>query len=232
VLLLLAAACSVAAVFAVHRIEAKGGPLAEPSATTYFSPNGDGVQDEAELRFTTREPEVVRARVINLETNDEIFLLDDERVDGETRVEWDGMTEEGTRAPDGRYRFLVLLDGGSRGYAPTKPTVLDTRAPIGILDRATLELGELRGLAMLGDGEELEVFARGGGDDPVEGMRQFRPNPQSRGAQPQRTAPKDTFPVRFTVSLDGAPERIDVVDKAGNRRTVFPNELVDFRANG
>ncbi len=229
VLLLLAAACSIAAVFAVHRIESRGGPLSQPSATTYFSPNGDGVQDVAEVRFTTRQPE--DATVIVLDTSDgsRAATILDERVDGETTLTWDG-TIDGRRAPDGEYEFLIRRAGDSRAYSPTRPTVVDTTDPIGILDRATLELGELRGLAMLGDGERLEVFGIDG--DAIEGLRQFAPNPDAAGARPSRPAPDDTIPIRFTVSLEATPERIDVVDLAGNRRTVFPDPDVDYQANG
>ncbi len=232
VLLLLAAACSVAAVFAVHRIEATGGPLSQPSASTFFSPDGDGVQDEAEVRFTTRQPERITVDVVTLAGDRVARLVSGARIDGSRTFTWDGRRDDGELADEGAYRFRISRAGDERRYSPTTTTTLDVTPPIGILDRATLELGELRGLAMLGEGETLEVFQRGS-DEPIdEGMRQFRPNPGSRGAQSQRTAPKDTFPVRFTVSLAGAPERIDVVDKAGNRSTVFPNELVDFRANG
>lgn len=230
VLLLLAAACSIAAVFAVHRIEARGGPLSQPSATTFFSPNGDGVQDEANVRFTTRQPERVTVQVTNLDTGDQVTLADDERVEGETTIEWDGTDQSGETLPDGDYRFSIRRAGDSRSYSPTKPTVLDSVAPIGILDRATLELGELRGLAMLGPNEKLVVFAADG--DEVRGIRQFRPNPQSRGAQPTRRAPRGAVAVRFTVALEGTPSRIDVVDLAGNRRVVFPDDDVQYEAKG
>ncbi|MCW2922180.1 MAG: hypothetical protein JWL76_2054 [Thermoleophilia bacterium] len=230
VLLLLAAACSIAAVFAVHRIEARGGPLSQPSATTYFSPNGDDVQDTAEVRFTTRQPERVTVIVRDLDTGDQVTLADDQRVDGETTLEWDGRTRGGTQAPDGEYRFTIRRAGDSRAYAPTRSTVLDTSAPIGVLDRATLELGELRGLAMLGPTEKLVVYDAEG--DEVRGIRQFRPNPASRSAQPVNAAPRSSVPVRFTVTLEGTPSRIDVVDLAGNRRPVFPDPDVQYQANG
>ena len=234
-LLLVAAALCVAAVFAVHRIESRGGPLSQPSATTYFSPDGDGVQDEAEVRFTTRQPERVTVEVVDLDSGERITLRDAARVDGETTIEWDGATEDGSRAPDGAYRFQIRRAGDSRTYAPTKPTVVDTTTPIGVLDRATLELGELRGVAFLPDGERLEVFARGD-EDPLPGMRQFKPRDQTgTSAQPVQVTPPDgTFAVRFTIAAEGTPERIDVVDLAGNRRTVFPDPdgRVDYRANG
>lgn len=231
VLLLLAAACSIAAVFAVHRIESRGGPLSQPSATTYFSPDGDGVQDVAELRFTTRRPERVTVDVIDLDSGTRVARLrDDARVDGETVVTWDGTGADGSSLRDGEYRFRIRRADDSRAYSPTRPTVIDTAIPIGVLDRATLELGELRGLAMLGEGERLEVFGRDGAE--VEGLRQFRPDPGARSAQSVNDAPEGTFPVRFTIALDGTPLRIDVVDRAGNRRQVFPDPAVDYRANG
>jgi hypothetical protein len=225
VLLLLAAACSIAAVFAVHRIEARGGPLAEPSLTTpYFSPDGDGVQDEVGIAFTTQQPERITLHIVDVDGATVRTLLRDVHVDGERVVEWDGTDDAGRRTtvPDGEYEVRITRDGDPRSYAPTRPILLDTTPPIGRLDRATFVAGELRGLALLGEGERLEVV----GTDGValrRGMRQFRARPGSEAARPQGPAPADTTPFRFLVPVDEDRHPVDaidifVVDRAGNRR--------------
>ena len=236
VLLLLAAACSLAAVFAVQRIEARGGPVSQPSVVPpAFSPDGDGVQDTASVFFTVRSDEPVRVTVDIAREDGEIVgrLVEREQLRGEQELPLTGAVGR-RRLADGTYRVLISVEGDDRRYEPVAPVVIDTRAPIGVLDRATLELGELRGLEQLGPDEFLEVFdARGELVDDAT-VRQFAPNPESAGAQPLRSAPANTRAIRFTVSLDATPSRIDVVDKAGNRRTVFPDPTgtVVYEANG
>ncbi len=230
VLLLLAAACSIAAVFAVHRIESRGGPLSQPSATTFFSPDGNGVRDKAEVRFTTRQPERITIDVVTPDDSRVARLLDGTIVDGARTVEWDGRNADGETVPEGTYRFRITRAGDERTYSPTTTTVVDLTPPIGVLDRATLEFGKLRGLAMLGDGERLEAFDSNG--DLVKASRQFRPNPDAYSAQPLGDAPEGTVATRFLFPLNATPDRIDVVDAAGNRRRVFPDPGVEYRANG
>ncbi|MBC7460404.1 MAG: hypothetical protein H7287_03480, partial [Thermoleophilia bacterium] len=64
-LLLLAAAGSAAAVFLVHGIEAKIGPFNEPYVTQVISPNGDGVQDRALVRFRLKQPAYLTIRLVD-----------------------------------------------------------------------------------------------------------------------------------------------------------------------
>jgi hypothetical protein len=224
VLLLLAAACSIAAVFAVHRIESSGGPLAEPSASTYFSPNDDGVQDVAEIRFTTQRPERVTLIVVDERGRAVRTLLDDERIDGPHEVEWDGADDAGRTVDEGEYRMRISRAGDGRIYAPTRPTVVDVTPPEGRLDRATWELGELRGLALLEPVAKLEALDRYG--FVLEGMRAFRPRPGARSALPEGPKPDGTVAVRFTVPLESGTVpfdevRLDAVDKAGNRTALL-----------
>jgi hypothetical protein len=225
VLLLLAAACSIAAVFAVHRIESSGGPLAEPSASTYFSPDGDGVQDVAEVRFTTQRPERVTVVIVDERGRTVRTLLDDERIDGPHEVEWDGADDAGATVAEGEYRVRISRAGDSRNYAPTRPTVVDVTPPIGRLDRATWELGELRGLALLEPDVRLEALSNFG--TVLEGMRAFRPRPGARSARPEGPELTGTVAVRFTVPLESGTVpfnevRLEAVDRAGNRTALLP----------
>ena len=220
VLLLLAAAVSLAAVFAVQRIESGGGPLAEPWASTYFSPNGDHTDDLARVRFTTKRAERVTVRVVDSAGHTVATLTANERVDGKRELRWDGTTTAGDAAPEGTYRIRITRSGDDRVYSPTRPTVLDITPPIGRLDRATYTNGELRGLALLEPDTRLEIVDSTGA--PLEDLRAFLPNPDAHSAQPVGPPIADTVPVRFTVPLDLSEHPLDTlgifaVDLAGNR---------------
>lgn len=217
---MLAAACSIAAVFAVHRIESRGGPIAEPSVSTYFSPNGDGVQDVAEVRFTTQQPERITVRVLDADGATVRTLLEDRRIDGAHITRWDGTDDDGERVADGAYRVHITRAGDSRVYAPTKPIVVDTAVPVGRLDRASLVDGELRGLALLEPGVTIEVVAPDGVTID-ENLRVFAAAPGSAGARPSGAVPPGTSSFRFVVPIParvGAGDLdIVAVDLAGNR---------------
>jgi hypothetical protein len=220
VLLLLAAAVSIAAVFAVHRIEAPGGPLAEPWATPYISPDGDGVQDVAEVRFTTQQRELVSVVIEDADGQVTRTLLDDELVDGPRIIEWDGRDEAGEVVEEGAYRVRIRRAGDQRTYAPTRPIIVDVSAPVGRLDRWTWEAGQLRGLVLLEPGARPVVTGTDG--QPLRGLRSFLPSPEAQSAQPEGPRPPDTVSVRFTVPLDRQRHPLDrigayAVDRAGNR---------------
>ena len=220
VLLLLAAAVSIAAVFAVQRIESRGGPLSEPSASTYFSPDGDGVFDEAEVRFTTRSPQRVDVDVVDARGSVVRSITRDLEVDGPRELTWDGTDEDGELVAEGEYRFRIRIAGDDRSYSPTQSTVLDVTVPTGRLDRWTWQDGELRGLTLLEPDTRLEVVDADG--EPLEAMRAFLPRQSARSAQPEGPRPAGTIPVRFTVPLDRDAYPldsigIDAVDLAGNR---------------
>jgi hypothetical protein len=224
VLLLLAAAASLAAVFQVQHIESRGGPLSQPSASTYFSPNGDGVQDEAEIRFTTRQPETVSITIVDSTGATVRHLLRDERIDGPHELTWDGRDDDGSLVDEGSYRIRIRRAGDPRTYSPTRPTVVDVTAPIGRLDRATWQDGQLRGLALLGEHEQLHVLDADG--EELGDLLSFHPNPDATSAQPVGPAVPGTKPVRFTVAVDLATDPIAtlgivVVDLAGNRRDLL-----------
>jgi hypothetical protein len=220
VLLLVAAAVSIAAVFAVQRIESGGGPFAEPWATPFISPDGDGVQDTAEVRFTTERAERVTVAV----TDDEGVVLRtlarDEPVDGRHVLEWDGTDDDGRRVPEGTYRIQLTRAGDSRRYTPPRPIEVDVTPPLGRLDSATWYRGKLGGLALLEPGALIE--ARGPDGAPLEDLRSIVPRASARSAQPLGPRIAGTRAVRFFVPLDRGVVpldalRLDAVDRAGNR---------------
>jgi hypothetical protein len=212
VLLLVAAALSIAAVFVVHDIEASGGPLAEPSAVPpYFSPNGDGIQDEVKISFTTKRPEHVTVRIVDMHGRLVKRLLSGKRIDGKYSLTWDGT---GARI-DGTYRALITRAGDRRSYEPTEHIVLDTRDPKGRIDRTRLDGDRLTGLALLEPGATL-VFEDASGDELKQSRVFAPPNPDAASAQPTGSVPRGLKVRLFHV--DELPAHIYVQDLAGNRR--------------
>lgn len=234
VLLLLAAALSIAAVFVVHDIESAGGPLSEPSAIPpYFSPNGDGVQDTVEISFTTRRPERITVRIEYLGGGTVETLVDNKRIDGEHSVSWNGIGGGAviTPMPDSTYRAVLTREGDRREYEPTERIVLDTKAPSSSrIDRISLVGGQLQGLALLEPGVEL-VFVHPEFPDGFPDARMFQPrDPDARGARPDGPRPAGTVPIRFVVPSAGKPTaglRIFAVDPAGNRSELHANIAVE-----
>lgn len=210
IMLLVAAALSIAAVFVVHDIESAGGPLSQPSAVPpHFSPNGDGVQDTVEISFTTKRAERVTLDILDADDRRVARLLDDERVVGEETVRWDG---DGAR--DGRYRAVLTRAGDDREYEPVNPIVLDTRPPRGRIDRARLEHDRVLGLALL-EADTTIVFLDAN-REPIEDSRVFAPpNPDAASAQPTGRVPRGLDVLLFYV--DERPFDLYAEDLAGNR---------------
>lgn len=220
IVLLVAAACAVGAVFAVHRIEARGGPLAQPFNTAYFSPNDDGVLDAATIRFTTHQPERVTVEIVDRRGELVRRILDDEPIDGPSTHTWDGRDSHGRLVPDGTYWTRITRAGDARVYAPTGPMRIDTVAPVGVLDRATRTDRELRGLAFADAGAALVLVGRTG--DRIDGMRTWRPASGTTSSAPSATVPRGATAMRFSLPITGDGSALTgsvlaLVDAAGNR---------------
>lgn len=218
--LLLTAACALIAVFAVHRIEAAGGPLAEPYATRYLSPDGDGSHDAAIIRFNTRRPERLTIRVLDARGRTVRTVLRDARVDGARSLDWDATDGHGRALPDGDYRVVLTRVGDDRQYEPTQHTRIDTVDPIGRIHRIRRAGTQLRGLFFAEEGARLEVRDPTGGQVRV---TTFVPAPGTPSADPAiLPPPRGTRTFRFVVELEPSSEpatfRYSLVDRAGNRR--------------
>lgn len=209
ILLLIAAAFSIAAVFAVHEIEAAGGPLSEPSAVPpFFSPDGDGVQDEVEISFTTKRPERITVEIRSSDGELVRSLMGHERVDGEHSVSWDGRG-----AAEGAYRAVITRAGDPREYETTERIVVDTTPPHGRIERTSIVGERLTGLALLEPGADLVFLADDG--DELEGRVFAPPNPDAASAQPGGPVPEG-LEVRLWY-VEGMPDEILLRDRAGNQ---------------
>lgn len=229
--LLIAAACSLAAVFVVHRIEAAGGPLSEPYATQYFSPGLDGATGTATVRFTTRAAERISITIHGCDGGPRVHtLVRGARVDGSGAFRWDGRGASGTVVPDGCYRFVIRRAGDDRRYQPAKPTWLDTRAPIAAVDRSAIADGYWRGLIFTEPGVRLDYATPDG--EPLDGdeieATIFRARIGHSSGEPKFIAwPKGAIAYRFSVRVDEHPRlRMTAVDLAGNE-TPLPADLID-----
>lgn len=218
--LLLSSILAIGTIFAVHKIEAPGGPLAQPWASAWFSPNGDNYADTALIRFTAKRHERITIAVIDSHGKTIKHLVENQTIKGPTQIEWDGSTDAGKDAPEGTYTVQITRAGDERSYAPVRPITLDLTPPRGRLDRATWEDGKLRGLALLEPNTRLAIFD--GQHHELPQMRSFYPLEGARSAQPEGPKAPGTLPVRFTIPIDKDKHDLSVlsfyaIDKAENR---------------
>lgn len=211
VLLLVAAALSIAAVFVVFDIEASGGPLAQPSAVPpSFSPNGDGIQDDVRIGFTTKRRERVTVEIRTLDGKLVRRLMNREPVNGAHAARWDG-TARGRRAANGTYRVVITRVGDRREYEPARRIELDTMPPRAIIDRARVDGDRLTGLALVTPRTTLAF-------EQPDGTGRYRvfapPNPNAESATPGRPVPRGMEVLLFFA--EPVPTRVLARDRAGN----------------
>ena len=142
--LILLAATAAAFVF-TERTKRGKGPISKPRATRYFSPVCNCDSDQAEIAFRLADPRAVTVRVVR-ENGHRVRTLAAREPFGKGVVElpWDGRTDDGELAPDGRYRVTVRLGGGDTLVFPQR-IILDTVAPKAELKRVSpnsVTLGE------------------------------------------------------------------------------------------
>jgi hypothetical protein len=126
-------AATFAAFFVAQRL--KSAPLVavirQSNTTLQFSPNGDGRRDVARIRVRVRLDDDVTLAIVD-ERGEEIRRLATgvpARARRSIRVRWDGMTDEGARAPEGLYRVRVGLQHGGRAATLEPAIALDVTAP-------------------------------------------------------------------------------------------------------
>ena len=80
-----------------------------------FTPNGDGRDDRAALRFDLPEARAVTVSMIDEDYEEVRRLVDDEDLAaGRHHFQWDGRTDEGIVAEQGSYRVRVVLPSEAR----------------------------------------------------------------------------------------------------------------------
>lgn len=237
ILLLIAATGSLAAVFAVQRIETGLGPVSEPYATRYIHPEAGVVAPPGvEVRFTTTSPERVTVRVLR-GTRTVATIVRDRRVEGRTRIPWGGLDDEERPLPDGTYRVVITRAGDQREYEPAVRTVIDTVAPTGEVNAVNVVDGQLRGLVFTSRDALLRLVPDEGSrtppSAPLAGLKTRHPEPGSRAADPAGAPPPGTVPLRFVLASGRASFGSSLLavayDRAGNETTVG---VIEIAADG
>ena len=108
---------SLAVAVLVVRARSPDLVLEVTSLTCAFDPGTPQGLDEASATFFVRESDP-HATVAIVDSEERVVdVLDDDaalRVDQEASYSWDGRTEDGSRAPSGRYRLSVELPAAGR----------------------------------------------------------------------------------------------------------------------
>lgn len=174
-LLLLLAACSLAAVVAVQSVERSGSLIGRPSVTSAFSPNGDGARDIAGLTLRPRSRDEFDVTIVDTTGRVVRQLASNVRSSGHARFVWDGTSADGAVASEGTYHALVELTDSEREIVIPTPIRLDLSPPRVLklrLDTTRLESrGVLRVRVVVRDAATMRVVA---GDEPLETVRVIR----------------------------------------------------------
>jgi hypothetical protein len=119
------------AFFLAQRLKNAPPVVGQIGVFPFFSPNGDGRFDKARLTFRPKETDDVTVAVIDSAGDEIRELLNSRHVRaGElVRLLWDGRTDGGQRAPDGRYRYRITLRHAGRSVKLASSVRLDTTPP-------------------------------------------------------------------------------------------------------
>jgi flagellar hook assembly protein FlgD len=124
-------ASTFAAFFVAQRLKHDPSPVQQYLQYPVFSPNGDGRFDAERINFKLRRADDVTIEVLDSRGDPVRKLVDARSLPAyrQTRFSWDGRTDDGARAPDGRYRMRITLRREGRSLVRPDSFVLDTTAP-------------------------------------------------------------------------------------------------------
>jgi hypothetical protein len=115
-----------------QRLKAAPSIVQGAQGTRFFSPNGNGVRENARVSFRLKRSDDVTVAVISDESGDTVRRLSRPvSAPAYRRVgfDWDGRTDEGEVAPDGRYLFRIGLREQGRSVTLPNSVLLDTAPP-------------------------------------------------------------------------------------------------------
>lgn len=98
-------------------------------ATKQFSPTGDGTREVARVAVRLSEASTVDVEVRNLDDTRVKGLISERRAAGIVSLTWDGTDDQGTPAPDGRYKISLRAAAGQKRFNVSRRVVLDRQAP-------------------------------------------------------------------------------------------------------
>ena len=123
-------AATFGAFFVAQRL--KGAtPVSGVRGTLFFSPNGDGRKDVANLALRMKQADVVTVDVIDAAGQPVRRLATEQHIGPSTplQMRWNGRTDEGGRASDGLYRLRASLTRQGRSVIVPRIITLDTTPP-------------------------------------------------------------------------------------------------------
>lgn len=134
-LLVLIAACT-AAFMRAQQLKLRHSPVASPAVGQAISPgcSQEGCRPRATLRFTLRRALTISLAIVDEDGRVVRTLESHERHEkGRVRLVWDGRTDDGGVAPDGRYGVRVTIP--DRDITFPDPVLVDTQLPGITIDR-------------------------------------------------------------------------------------------------
>jgi hypothetical protein len=119
------------AFFVAQRLKNAPPVLSRLSVFPFASPNGDGRFDVARLSFMVKESDDVSVAVLDSSGDRVRELLGGSHLTAGRlmRLKWDGRDDDGTRVPDGRYRYRITLQHEGRSVVPATSVRIDTTPP-------------------------------------------------------------------------------------------------------
>ena len=125
-------AATVAAFFVAQKLKATPPVVGSINIQEFVSPNGDGIRDSGSIAFRLKKADDVTVEVVD-ENGDRVRRLArglPARPFRPVRLEWDGQTDDGARAPDGTYRVRLALRRQGRSVTLVPGIIrIDTRPP-------------------------------------------------------------------------------------------------------
>ena len=120
-----------AAFLVAQRLKSEPAVVQRVMGARVFSPNHDSRFDRMRVSFALTEDDRVRAAMIDEDGGVVATIAEDLTCTAwhQQRVTWDGVDDDGRRAPDGRYRIRLTLERGGRTVTLRRSIRLDTTPP-------------------------------------------------------------------------------------------------------
>jgi hypothetical protein len=120
-----------AAFLVAQRLKNEPSVVQRVMGARVFSPNQDSRFDRMRMSFALTDDDDVRVAVVDDAGDVVATLAEDLHCTAwhQCRVSWDGITDDGEPAPDGRYRLRLTLERQGLTVTPRRSVLLDTTPP-------------------------------------------------------------------------------------------------------